>query len=233
MLAYVLLRIKYLPLPPIERGAVRYEVRDVGTNSNELTAFYDYEGRYSWQLTDDSQIIFDDANGPQKEKIWKQARSERATKLGLSAYYITAIKGTKTLTKQRNQLELWQNQKLQASCRARIEAYPKWPVYDAELSFFGANSDIIGNGRIATAPASSGGASSPHGRLFPIIWNGKGQYLRDLNSAIDAKNGWYLHRAVAVNKRGQILCLGEKTDALGAEKFNTAQFRQLILTPLK
>lgn len=231
LLGYIWLRIKYLPLPPIPRDKVSYTIRDAGTNGEELTAFYDYEGKNSWRLTDDGKVVFNAQNGSQEKKVWKQTRDQRAQNLGLSAYDVTGIESNKTLVRGRNQLELWEERIKKASCSARIAAYPKWPVYDAELLFFGANSDIIGNGRIATAPASSGGASDSHGRIFPIIWDGKSPLLRDLNSTIDAKSGWYLYRALDVNERGQILCIGEKTDALGAEKSDYTKFRQLVLTP--
>ncbi|MBW3638210.1 MAG: hypothetical protein KY445_17335 [Armatimonadetes bacterium] len=121
---------------------------------------------------------------------------------------------------------------MQARCRNRIAAYPKWPIYDFRFEFFGKNGEFVGNGRIATAPASSGGASEPHGRHFPLLWDGKSEMTRDLNEFVDPKSGFYLHRALAVNGQGQILCLGQKTDARGAETPDWSQLRRLILTPL-
>ncbi|HEX9997846.1 MAG TPA: hypothetical protein VGB45_11925 [Abditibacterium sp.] len=228
-----LLNIKYRPLPPIPRHSIRYYIRDSGASKDDWRAFYSWnDSRFEWQLSDVGKVIFDDPRAAQRNKRWKSDRAARAKKLGLrDDYLVRAIRGSKTLVSRGNSAELWDSKTVQASCKNRVADYAKWPIYNFELQFFGAGNEIIGSGRIATAGASSGGTSEPHGRQFPILWDGKSSFVRDLNSEIDPKTGWILFRALAVNARGQILCLGQKTDAKGAEKPDWKQLRRLILTP--
>jgi hypothetical protein len=53
----------------------------------------------------------------------------------------------------------------------------------------------------------------------------------DLNSVIDPGSGWYIHSALDINDRGQILCLGARENARQAESGGwPGHF--LLLTPL-
>lgn len=89
----------------------------------------------------------------------------------------------------------------------------------------------IGNQRIATACASSGGTSEPHGRDFPILWRGDRRPSEDLNNLVAKGDGWYLTHAFDINDRGQILCLGYRTDEKTIEH-RLGSPRTVVLTPL-
>lgn len=228
-----LLGIKYRPLPPVPRANVRYQIRDAGASKDDWRAFYSWnDARFGWQLDPNGRVIFDAPDAKKQQNSWKARRAARATQLKLrDRDEVWAIQGNQTLVQRSDGGELWRGKNRQARCRNRIAAYKKWPVYDFRLEFFGESGEVIGNGRIATAPASSGGASEPHGRQFPLFWDGESDLTHDLNEFVDAKSGFILFRALAVNRRGQILCLGQKTDARGAETPQWPQLRRLILTP--
>ena len=113
----------------------------------------------------------------------------------------------------------------------KVRGY-SWPIYFVRFHEINAQNVVIGNGRIATAPASSGGTSDPHGRYMPLIWRPGYRRPEDLNSRIDPASGWYLDQAVDINGSGQILCVGRRTDMKGAEGYDQADARWVVLTPL-
>ncbi len=231
----IFLRIKYRLLPPVPRYTARYSVRDVGAASTDWTAFYEWNGEhYSWRLNNQGQVFFDEPQGKQREALQKALFLRRARDLGLgNSQWVRAVNGRFSVVMEPTGIELWQGSGVRTRTGWKMKAYPKWPVYDMKMPFLFADGTAVGNGRIATAPASSGGMVEPHGRAFPLWWNGKSSDgALDLNGLIAPQSGWYLQRALAVNARGQTLCLGHHSNAQGAEKPDWKTLRRLLLTPV-
>ena len=232
--------IQFRPLPPIPHYGSDYSVADMGSVGDKPINFHDRDPlHFGTRLTGSGQVVaLDDAAEAQDEAGRKDLLAAEARKLGpvragySGSFGAVAGDGDALLRSDRGwQLCRSSGPTLQVS--EGVRGYD-WKPHPLILNFhvLTTQDQAIGNGRIATAYATSGGTSSPHGRWLPLIWQGGGQ-PEDLNGHVDAGSRWYLDQAVDLNARGQILCIARKTDARGAEDYHMENARWVVLTPKK
>ncbi len=237
----VLAWIAYRPLPHIPRYHPKFTVTDSGLANLRYaySPFTDDPLKYGWRLTDGGQIVhLTETATAHEEAIRKSAEAKAEQQMGLMHYSrhatIAALAPNGDALVNDNSLDqsyhLWHKSKLVTAMPLGVQGYT-WQIWD-KCFFKMTQQDItIGNGRIATAYASSGGTSNPHGRWMALIWRDVSQKPCDLNSLISMSDHWYLDQTVDINGRGQILCLGRLTNERGAEKFDRENMHWLILTP--
>lgn len=233
--------IAYRPLPPIPRYGIHYTVAEAGKVGPRYLDFYTRDPlSYGARLTETGKVVqLAEAAQAKDADRRKAANAEAARRLGLTAAdYVTALasNGNALVVKadpvKDNTLQIWHQGKFAASMPRNVRGY-SWKPHPMLLGFYrlNAHDEAIGNGQIATGYASSGGLSNPHGRWMPLVWHGNNGPSEDLNGSIDSGNGWYLDRAVDINNRGQILCIGRRTDLKGAEDYAQEDLCWVILTP--
>jgi hypothetical protein len=241
--------IAFRPLPHIPHYGVQYSLKDAGPIGGQYLDFY---GRtpldWGYRLSPAGAVVQLNAEQEASDKARRDNAALRlARKLHLAAnpdpyddaYPVDAISSNdNALIFQGDTLWLWQNGRF-------VEALPQlengfynkargysWPIFDERYYKINAHNVVIGDGRIATAPATSGGTSDPHGRFMPLVWRPGYKRPEDLNSRIDPASGWYLDQAVDINGHGQILCVARRTDEDGAEHYQQTQAHWVVLTPV-
>jgi hypothetical protein len=241
--------IAFRPLPHIPHYGVQYSLKDAGPIGSQYLDFYGSNPLdCGWRLTSSGAVV--QLNAEQESSV-KARRANAALRLAQKlhfaanpdpydhAYPVAAISSNDhALIFQGDTLWLWQNGRfVEALPRPVNSFYNKargysWPIFDERFFKINAHNVVIGNGRIATAPASSGGFSSPHGRFMPLVWRPGYKRPEDLNSRIDPASGWYLDQAVDINGHKQILCVARRTDEDGAENYQQTQAHWVVLTPV-
>ena len=240
----VLAWIEYRPLPPVPQYGIDYSVTDAGELSDEYLGHYfashyspaelGYETRlmYTGEVIhlDEAAEARDEAN--RKDMIAAEARRLGFTQKDYSDHVDAVASHGQALVRTWETWTLFHMGKPVARIPKGIRSY-SWEPHAVIYGFhvLNAHDEAIGNGRIATAYASSGGTSNPHGRWLPLIWHGDTGQPEDLNSHVSAQDGWYLDRAVDINGSGQILCIARQTDARGAEDYHLEGSHWVVLTP--
>ncbi len=226
--------IQYRPLPAIPRDVPRYSLGHRGTAGN------DYIGpgsldirRTGWRLPENGAPLRLDEKALAAEGAKHKTEAARAAeRLNLSpdeGEVVSVAANGSALVNRHHEFQLHRADKT-LTARRTIRGY----TWKPRLNLFIVNSrgEVLGNGQIATAFASSGGMSNPHGRYLPVLWRGGQAEPEDLNSLIDPAAGWYLYLALDINERGQILCLARQTDLKGAEQFFDGENQLVVLTPI-
>jgi hypothetical protein len=230
--------IAYWPVPDVPRKSVEYEIQDTGP----VGTMYEYQfGNIEWEagcvLTEQGMVKRLSLEQVRERLDLEKRRKARWEAIHASAKtdqftQVIALGPDETaFLKDLHGWYFWRNGWRTGPIRPEIAGY-KWRTCVESLHGLNAFKVVIGSGRIATAYASSGGTSSPHGRDMALIWRPDWQEVEDLNSRIAAASGWYLTHALDINDRGQILCIGHRTDAKGAENKRSKDGSLLILTPL-
>jgi hypothetical protein len=226
--------IEYRPLPPVPRDIPRYSLKPRGTAGTDYIAPFSLDIRKAgWRLDQDGSVRRLDEKALAAEAAEHKAKNARAAKrLKLDrrgGEAILVASNGDALVNWYHDVRLHHGGKT-ITARRMIRGY----TWKPRLNFFAVNSrrEVLGNGQIATAFASSGGMSNPHGRYLPFVWRGGKTEPEDLNALIDPASGWYLFLAIDINDRGQILCLARQTDLRGAEEFLDGENQLVVLTPL-
>ncbi len=228
--------IAYRPLPPIPNYGVRYTITEAGSIGSVCPNFHARDSSdFGVRLTATGQVVHPDEAALDQDKAERQDEVKAQTEaFNLPpGEYVSAVADSGDSVVVTDQgWQLWRQGRPKTSLRHSIRGYD-WKPRPLILGFYRMNArdEVIGNGRIATAYASSGGLSDPHGRWLPLIWRGTGEESEDLNGCLDRASGWYVDRAVDINASGQILCLGRRTDLKGAESYPMEGACWLILTP--
>ncbi len=232
----VLYKIKHDPVPPIPARVVRYTVSDIGA----APLFYWGDGgteliAQPHRLSESGRVVT-----LSRSQVKDEAERSEAVSKSLSRKWklapgrpVQAMSGASTWALARgdraDQWQVWHRGHFNRRFDARPLGYT-WRNW-CFLDFHKVNErgQAIGNTLMATGCASSGGASEPHGRTIPLIYeNGM---VRDLNTLI-RPGAWYVRGAIDLNERGQILCLGLRGTALRAESFSGTE-HWLLLSPTK
>jgi len=230
--------IAFEPVPKAPRFSPAYTVVDAGLlgvnyiDRRSLTAF-----DRGWSLLESGRVVCLDAERLKAVTAARQSEAARwhdrhplRPKPGSSEEDVVAVSGEEALLYQDGDFRVQHAEQRIASMDRRVQGYT-WSIYDRRFARINRQDTVIGNGRIATAVASSGGASSPHGRIMPLIWRRDWRHTEDLNSRIPADSGWYLFLALDLNERGQILCVARHTDEADAERGIGSDARLVVLTP--
>ena len=228
--------IQYRPLPPVPRYGIDYSVKDAGGVGGGYLGYY-YPDSFSLgaRLTAAGMVAhLNEAAEAQDEAKRKNLNVMEAQRLGLTQRDCVdaTVDNGHALVRTEETWTLFRNGRPAAEILKGVRGY-SWKPQARIFGFRKLNGrdEAIGNGRIATAYASSGGTSNPHGRWLPLIWHGETRQPEDLNSHIGAQSGWYLDRAVDINGSGQILCIARQTDARGAEDYHLEGSHWVVLTP--
>jgi len=234
MVGMVLYKIKHDPVPPIPTRAARYTVFDLGAAPR---FYWGSSGTYliaqPHRLSESGRVVTL-SRSQVKDAV---ARSEAVSK-SLSRKWrlapgrpVQAASSTSTWALARgdraDQWKVWHRGRFNRRFDARPLGYTwrNWCFLDFHR--INERGQAIGNTWMATGCASSGGASEPHGRTVPLLY--EGGVVRDLNTLI-RPGGWYVSGAIDLNERGQILCLGLRGTALQAES-GGANEHWLLLSP--
>ncbi len=247
-----LLWIKYQPLPPIPARLLAYSVTDVGVDFVDGYSNWGDDGRdmhsgsrdalsesreseLYYRLSDQGTVIALSAAAGEWDKLRRKvtrALAERRMSINPSSGSVRAVahSGGVILAEVGGQLRLYRSGRPGAFLPKQLKGYD-WERH-CFRSFFAVNGrgDVIGNEYLATACASSGGTSDPHGRRLPLLWRGDASSPEDLNALIPAVGGWYLFHALDLNERGQILCLASRCSALAAEAMR-GPWCLVVITP--
>lgn len=227
--------IAYRPVPPAPRFTPEYSIADAGdAELGYIDIFANPLDQYDARLTDAGTVIHLNELAWGKEKALRKTVFLRVQKqLTPGSDYpptVTAVNGENVLLRD-SETQLWRDGKCVVTITPSVRGY-LWKIEHHGFYGLNAHDTAIGNARIATGYATSGGMSNPHGRDFPLLWHGNAQLPEDLNSRIIHTSGWYLDRAVDINSQGQILCVGRRADDREAEQYNSHEERYVILSPL-
>ncbi len=233
--------IAYWPLPPVPSGQIEYSIADAGTDEILQTGLYG-NGKFKYldrSLSANGEVLkFDDATREADEAQRKIINDNFATHIGFQqdgyrnqVLFVTT--DGQALVLKDNLLQIWKNGAFIATKQKGVQGY-SWEIYDAKFHKLNARGEAIGNGRLSTGYASSGGFSDPHERAMALLWRGTDNTQpQDLNSLIDPQSNWYLDCAIDINDNGQILCIARQTNAKSAEDYKHNNSHFVVLTPLK
>lgn len=221
--------IAYWPLPQVPYTTPRYTLADKGPVGRSTFSYFSLDVRnLGWRLTESGAVVKKETAALAIE-AQKQAEdnAQAAKRLNLrrkgGTVRFVAPNGDALVDRQRHHAGSV------ATAKPHIRGYAWKPRF--KLFALNSHGDVIGNGQIATGFASSGGFSDPHGRYFPVIWNGDSSELEDMNALVNPAQGWYLFLALDINERGQILCLARQSSVRDAEQFSLEEHRLVVLTP--
>ena len=233
--------IAYWPLPPVPSSQIEYSIADAGTDEMLQRGLYN-NAKFKYldrSLAANGEVLkFDDATREADEAQRKIINDNFAARIGLQQgsyrnQILFATSDNQALVVKDDSLQVWKNGAFIATKQKGVQGY-SWEIYDAKFHKLNARSEAIGNARLSTGYASSGGFSSPHGRIMALLWRGvDNTQSQDLNSLIDPQSNWYLDCAIDINDNGQILCIARQTDAEGAEDYKNNDSHFVVLTPLK
>lgn len=233
--------IAYWSIPPVPSGQIEYSIADAGTDEILQMGLYS-NGKFKYLdrgLAANGEVLrFDDAIREADEAQRKIINDNFSKSIGFQQdgyrnqlLFVTA--NGQALAMKDDSLQIWKNGAPIATKQKGVQGY-SWEIYDAKFHKLNARGEAIGNGRLSTGYASSGGFSDPHGRIMALLWRGADNtQSQDLNSLIDPQSNWYLDCAIDINDNGQILCIARQTDAKGAEDYHNNNSHFVVLTPLK
>lgn len=211
--------IAWEPLPPLPTSHLEFDMKELG------------------RIPDGQKIVY----SPSAETVFRVTADGGYKAITRSVYDVDEHYKSKLIATKGAEIELLHEGKAAFHSRKgdrqefmrRVTGYESWERFcDLQLSRMNNVGQAIGAARIATACASSGGTSSPHGRWMPIYWKPGLKAVVDLNTKIDPKSGWYLFYAWDIDDQGRILCIAAKTDIRKAEKWDGPR-SFVLLTPRK
>ncbi len=243
-----LLWIRYQPLPPLPLRNVAYTVTDTGKTVPGVFWFKTRDAREShsggydsaktyYRLSADGAVkVLTEGDGVSDLARREEARRVAAKRLGIehgehSDRVIDMARNGSVFARNGRDSRVYRGNKPGPSLPGKVRGY-RWD-HHCGTAFFAVNGrgEVIGNERIATACASSGGTSEPHGRDLPLLWRSDNRLPEDMNTLIPPADGWYLYHALDLNERGQVLCLAAKRRLRDAET-HPKMYRLVVLTPI-
>lgn len=164
--------IAYQPVPPAPRFTPGYSITDAGAvGLHYIDPYHNPLDQYDARLTDAGTIIHLDELAWGKDKAARKAVFLRIQKQLIPGRdyppAVTAVNDKNVLLRD-NETQLWRDGKRVVTAPRSVRGYP-WKIEHYGFYGLNAHNTAIGNARIATAYATSGGTSSPHGRYFPLL----------------------------------------------------------------